>query len=209
MLLFVTGCAKHVTIRPPLNASLGFPVFQALGEINRAPVHIGLLLEPKLQNEKISLSRDLGTAEIAVGEVLSSKLIQALSYKFERITLVTDISNAPSLLLSIGLDGEGPAVGVDMAMYSHLGSAGGTFEYTAKVDTRLRATLSDEGESIWIGHARMVEEMVAGGAGYGVIEGSSQAAELTSRITDKLVADLMLQMQRSTELKKFLERKKL
>jgi hypothetical protein len=155
------------------------------------------------------VSRELGTAEIAIGEILSSKLIQALSYKFERISFISDIRNAPPLVLTIGLDGEGPAVGVDMAMYTQLGSAGGTFEYTAKVDTRPRATLSDSGESIWVGHARMVEEMVAGGAGYGVIEGSSQAAELTSRITDKLVADLMLQMQRSTELKRFLDRKSL
>jgi hypothetical protein len=208
MLFFVTGCAKHVTIRPPINSSLGLTVFQALGEIDRAPVHIGLPLEPRLQNEKISVAGELGTAEIAIGEVLSSKLIQAFSYKFERISLVNDITNAPPLVFTVGLDGEGPAVGVDIAMYSHLGTGGGTFEATAKVDTRLRATLSDNGESIWIGHARLVEEMVAGGAGYGVIEGSSQAAELTSRITDKLVADLMLQMQRSTELKKFFERYK-
>ena len=203
--LFVTGCAKHVTILPPTNSSLGFSVFQAMGEVNRTPAHIGLLLEPKLQKEKISVSAELGTVEIPLGEILSSKLIQALSYEFERISLVTDVSKAPPLVFVIGLDGEGPAVGVDINMYSHLGSAGGTFEATAKVDTRLRATLSDQGQTIWVGYARMVEEMIAGGAGYGVIEGSSQAAELTTRITDKLVADLMLQMQRSTELKKFLE----
>ena len=121
--------------------------------------------------------------------------------------MVNDAANAPPLLFIIGLDGEGPAVGLDIATYSHLGTAGGTFEATARVDTRLRATLSANGEQVWIGYGRMVEEMVAGGAGYGVIEGSSQAAELTSRVTDRLVADLMLQMQRSTELKKFLDGK--
>jgi hypothetical protein len=83
VLLFVTGCAKQVTIRPPINSSLGFAVFQALSEIDRAPVHVGLLLEPKLQTAKISIKADLGTTEIAIGEVLSSKLVQALSYKFE------------------------------------------------------------------------------------------------------------------------------
>jgi hypothetical protein len=73
------GCAKHVTVYPPVNNSLGYPVFQALGEINRAPLHVGLFIEPKLKDEKIRVTRELGTAEIAIGEVLSSKLIQALS----------------------------------------------------------------------------------------------------------------------------------
>ena len=106
-MLLVTGCAKHVTIRPPLNTSLGFPVFQALGQIDRASVHIGLLLEPRLQTEKVRVSRELGTAEIAVGEVLSAKLTQALSYKFERISLVSDITNAPPLGINHRSGGRG------------------------------------------------------------------------------------------------------
>lgn len=196
----IGGCApKNVTVRPPVNSSLGFSVFQALGEIHREPIHIGLFIEPKLRTETIRVSRELGTAEIPAGEVLSAKLIQALSYKFERITLLDDLSNAPVLVLSVGLEGEGPAVSVDFKAYG-----GVTFEYFAKVDTRLRATLSENGQSVWTGHARLVEEMVAGGAAYAVAEGSSQAAELTTRVTDKLLADLMTQMQRSTELKNFL-----
>jgi hypothetical protein len=117
------GCAKHVTVYPPVNTSLGYPVFLALGEINRDPLHVGLFLEPKLRGEKIQVTRQLGTAEIAIGEVLSSKLIQALSYKFERISLLTDPKSAPPLLFTIGLEGEGPAVGVDINQYPHM--AGG------------------------------------------------------------------------------------
>jgi hypothetical protein len=202
----VFGCAKHVTVHPPVNTSLGYPVFEALGEINRAPLHIGLFLEPKLKEEKIRITRELGTAEIAIGEVISSKVIQALSYRFERISLVTDPKNAPPLLITIGLEGEGPAIGVDINQYPHLGG-GATFEVVAKVDARLRANLSDNGQSVWVGHARMTQEMLSGGAAYGVIEGSTQAAELTNRLSDLLVADLMLQMRRSEELKKFLEAK--
>lgn len=206
-LFIFSGCAKHVTIRPPVNTSLGYTVFQALGEIHRSPLHIGLHLEPKLRTETIRVSRELGTAEIAIGEILSAKLIQALSYKFARITLTDDPKSAPPLLLIIALEGEAPAVGVDIHSYPHLSGAS-TFEVVAKVDARLRATLSDNGRAVWVGHARVVEEMQSGGAAYGAAEGSTQAAELTSRMSDRLVADLMLQMQRSTELKKTLEEKR-
>lgn len=206
-LLILYGCAKHVTIRPPVNTSLGYTVFQALGEIHRSPVHLGLHLDPKLRTETIRVSRGLGTAEIGIGEILSAKLIQALSYKFDQITLTNDPKNAPPLLLTIALEGEGPAVGVDIQIYPDLSGAS-TFEVVAKVDARLRATLSDNGRAVWVGHARVVEEMQSGGAAYGAFEGSTQAAELTSRVSDRLVADLMLQMQRSTELKKILEEKK-
>jgi hypothetical protein len=78
----------------------------------------------------------------------------------------------------------------------------------AKIDARLRANLSQNGQSVWVGHARMTQEMLSGGAAYGVTEGSAQAAELTNRLSDLLVADLMLQMQKSGELKKFLEARK-
>ena len=47
-LLALVGCAQHVTIRPPLNTSFGYPVFEALGDIHRAPVQVGLLLEQPL-----------------------------------------------------------------------------------------------------------------------------------------------------------------
>lgn len=147
-LLIFSGCAKHVAIRPPVNTSLGYTVFQALGEIHRSPVHIGLHLDPKLRTETIRVTRELGTAEITIGEILSAKLIQALSYKFDRITFINDPKNAPLLVLNIALEGEGPAVGVAIQQYPHLLSGGGTFEVVAKVDIRLRATLSDNGRSV-------------------------------------------------------------
>ena len=77
-----------------------------------------------------------------------------------------------------------------------------------KDDARLRITLSENGQQVWLGFARVVKEMTSGGAAYGVIEGSSQASDITNRVTDELVADLMLQMQRSVELRTFLEGKK-
>jgi len=158
-----------------------------------------------LKAESIRVSRELGTAEIAFGEIVSAKLIQALSYKFDQIALVSGMENAPQMLLTIELEGEGPAVGVDIRQYPVALTGGGTFEVVAKVDARLRATFTYNGQTVWVGHGRVVEELESGGAAYGVIEGSTQAAELTNRVTDRLVADLMVQMRRSVELKKVLE----
>jgi hypothetical protein len=179
-----------------------------MGEIRRYPVHVGLFIDPKLEAEMISVTRDLGTAEIAFGQVVSAKVIQALSYKFERITFVTNPAQAPSLLLSLAMEGENPSVGVDINQYRVALSQAATFDVVAKVDARMKVTLSENGQQVWTGYARVVGEATSGGAGFGVMEGSSQAVDITNRITDELVADLMTQMQRSTELRRFLEEKR-
>jgi hypothetical protein len=180
-----------------------------MGEIHRYPVHVGLLIDPKLEAEMIRVTRDLGTAEIPFGQIVSAKLIQALSYKFERITLVTEATKAPPLLFAVALEGENPSVGVDINHYPTYVSGASTFDVVAKVDARLRLTLSDNGSQVWLGHARVVGEAISGGAAYAVMEGSSQAVDITNRVTDELMADLMTQMRRSTELARFLEGKKI
>ncbi|HWP56693.1 MAG TPA: hypothetical protein VNL14_02265 [Candidatus Acidoferrales bacterium] len=204
----LAGCAKHVTVRPPVTTSLGYRVFKALGEIHRYPFHVGVLIDPKLEEETIRVTRDLGTAEIPFGQVVSAKVLQLLIYKFERLTLVTDINKAPPLVLAIALEGDKPSVGVDINEHPTFISAASTFDVVAKVDVRLRLTLTENGQQVWVGHARTVGEAVSGGAAYGVMEGSSQATDITNRVTDELVADLARQMQRSEELRKFFEGKK-
>jgi hypothetical protein len=39
---------RPVIMRPPVSTSLGYVVFQELGAIVRAPVHIGLLIDKQL-----------------------------------------------------------------------------------------------------------------------------------------------------------------
>jgi hypothetical protein len=177
-----------------------------MGEIRRYPVHVGLLIDPKLQEEMIRVTRQLGTAEIPFGQIVSAKIIQVLSYKFDRLTFVADPTNAPPLLLAVALEGENPSVAVDVNQHPVVGLSGAaTFDVVAKVDARVRMTLTESGEQIWIGHARVVGEAVSGGAAYGVMEGSSQATDITNRVTDELVADFVRQIQRSTELKNYFE----
>lgn len=51
--LFVTllACGQHVTVRPAVSTSLGYPVFKAMGEIRRYPLHVGSCNDPKLEEE--------------------------------------------------------------------------------------------------------------------------------------------------------------
>jgi hypothetical protein len=178
-----------------------------MGEINRYPVHVGLFVDHKLEEEMIRVPGDLGTTEIEFGKIVAAKVMQALSYKFERITFVQNVTSAPPLLLTIALEGENPSVGVDINQYPHISGAS-TFDIVAKVDARMLITLSENGEQVWVGHARVVGEATSGGAAYGVSEGNAQAVDITNRVTDELVADLMTQIQKSNELRKFLETRK-
>ncbi len=205
ILLFITGCARHVTIRPPVTTSLGYVVFQELGEINRAPLHVGLFIDKKIQELTIYHSESLGTAEIPIGQVLAVKLIKLFNYKFERITLVTNRSKAPPLLLHIGLQGENPSVGIDIDSSTGISGAS-TFDVIAKVDLRMRATLTYNEQTVWVGTARLVDEMKSGGAAYGVFDGATQASDLTNRVTDLLLSKLAQQIRRSESLKAFLEK---
>lgn len=207
MLIFLTGCARHVTIRPPVSTSLGYVVFQELGEIYRAPLHVGLLIDKQLQDLTTHHSGGLGTVEVPIGQILAAKLIKLVSYKFERITLVTNRSNAPPLLLHIGLQGENPSVGVDIDMSASLTGVT-TFDVIAKIDLRLRATLTDNEQTVWVGAARLVEEMKSGGVAYGAMDGATQASDITNRVTDLLVSRLAQQMRRSESLRRFLENKR-
>ncbi len=207
-LMFFSSCAEHVTVTPPVSTSLGYGVFEAMGEIHRYPVHLGLFIDPKLRDETIRVSRELGTAEIPVGQVVAAKIIQVLSYKFERLTFVKDQNNGPPVIFSVALEGENPSVGVDINQHPVGLSAAATFDVVAKVDARLRMTLTENGQQIWIGHARVVKEMTSGGAAYGVTEGSNQATDITNRVTDELMVDFVRQIQRSSEFNNFFQRKK-
>jgi hypothetical protein len=205
LLILLSSCARQVTIRPPISSSLGYVVFKELAEIHRAPLHVGLLIENQLQELIIQHSGELGTAEVPIGQVLAAKIIKLVSYKFERITLIEDRNEAIPILMHMSLQGEQPSVGVEIDKTTNILTGATTFDVIAKVDLRLRATLTDNGETIWIGTARLVEQIKSGGAAYGVLEGATQTSDITNRITDALMADLAQQMRRSQNLQRYLE----
>ncbi|MBI3325184.1 MAG: hypothetical protein HYZ81_00565 [Nitrospinae bacterium] len=207
--LAMSGCAQHVTIRPPLNTSLGYQVYEALGEVNRAPVHVGLLIEQPLQELTFSYQGSLGTVVAPIGQVLAAKIVHLVSLRFDRVTLIKSPDEAPPLLLRIALQGESPDIGIELKVHPNFLTGASTFDVIAKTDVRLRASLSDYGEQLWVGTARFVQEMASGGVAYGATEGSTQASDLMNRLTDQVIADLAQQIQRSSHLKAYLEGKRI
>lgn len=203
------GCAQHVMIRPPVNSSLGYSRWQALGEIRRMPVHVGLLLDPALQQLTYRNASQHATIEIPVGEVVSAKLVQILSYKFDRITLLSSIEHAPPMVLRIGLQSEKPVVGVSTDAHADFWTGIATVDVVAKVDMRLRAVLSDHQEVVWVGTPQIIEEFRSGGIMVRATDTVNQASDLTNRITDRIVAELVQQMQRSAAFQQYLEGKRI
>jgi hypothetical protein len=51
LLIALLACGQHVMVRPAMSTSLGYPVFKAMGEIRRYPPHVGLFIDPKLEEE--------------------------------------------------------------------------------------------------------------------------------------------------------------
>jgi len=51
LLVALLACEQHVTVRPAVSTSLGYPVFKAMAEIRRHPPHVGLFIDPKLEEE--------------------------------------------------------------------------------------------------------------------------------------------------------------
>jgi hypothetical protein len=183
---------------------------EELREIRRAPVHVGILIDPKLRDLMFHVERSVGMVgqvayNIAAGKVIAAKVIKLASYQFEEITIVHDRNAAPPLLLSVGLQQEQPGLTVDVSR------RGVTEMYDVKtnVDLRLRATLQDQGEQIWVGTARVTEEIRTGGLeSGGAIDVSRAISESVDRATDRLVANLMRQVRRSESLKRYMEEKR-
>ncbi|GIX46090.1 MAG: hypothetical protein KatS3mg131_0301 [Candidatus Tectimicrobiota bacterium] len=206
-LALLTACGQ-VTVQPTLSSSVAIEALEELGEIRRAPVHVGILIDQKLRDLVFRVERPVGVVgqavyNVAAGRAIAAKLIKLASYQFEEISLVQDRQNAPPLLLTVGLQQEQPGLTVDVARRGITA----LYDVKTKIDLRLRATLHNRGEQIWVGTARVTEELQTGGleGSGGAIDISRGISESIDRATDRLVANLMRQVRRSASLKKYLE----
>lgn len=209
-LLLLGGCGQ-VTVRPTLSASVGFEALQALGEIRRAPLHVGILVDSQLHDLTFRLDRQVGAVGqvvyvIPVGKVIAAKVVKLASYQFKDISIVKSSEGAPPLLLRVSLQQEEPGFTVEAARRG----LSVMYDISSKIDLRLRATLTDQGDPIWVGTARVTDEVKTGGVeGSGaMIELSRGISETVDRATDRLVANLMRQVRRSDSLRKYLEEKR-
>lgn len=198
---FVASCGK-VTMQPTLSSSVGFEAFEQLGHIQRAPVHVAVLIDPKLRDLVFHLEHGPAIYNIEAGRAMAAKIIKLASYMFDEVSIVSKRDEASPLLLNVGLQQEQPGMSVDVSQRIFTAMS----DISTKVDFRLRAALTEHGETIWVGTARVTDEVKTGGlTGQGGIDLSRAISETVDRATDRLVADLMRQVRRSESLKKYLE----
>lgn len=199
--LLVAGCGK-VTMQPSLSSSVGFEAFEQLGKIQRAPIHVAVLIDPKLRDLVFRLEHGAVIYDIAAGRAMAAKIVKLASYMFAEVSIVSNRDNIHPLLLNVGLQQEQPGLSVDVSRRAFTAMS----DISTKVDFRLRAVLTDQGETVWVGTARVTDEVKTGGlAGQGGIDLSRAISETVDRATDRLVADLMRQVRRSESLRKYLE----
>lgn len=204
LLSLVVGCGK-VTMQPTLSSSVGLEAFEELGQIQRAPAHVAVLIDPSLRDLLFRLEHGQAIYNVAAGRAIAVKVVKMASYMFNEVSIVKNRDDAGRLLLQVGLQQEqsGLAVDVTQRFFTVM------YDVSTKIDFRLRASLTDRGETIWVGTARVTDEVKTGGleAG-GAIDISRAISETVDRATDRLVADLMRQVRRSESLKKYLEGKR-
>lgn len=202
LLLFVSSCGK-VTMQPALSSSVGFDAFQELGHIRRAPVHVAILIDQKLLDLVFHLEHGSAKYNAEAGKAIAAKVVKLASYLFDEVSIVKKRDAAAPLLLHVGLQSEQPGLAVDVSK-RFLSSM---YDVSTKIDIRIRASLADRTGTIWVGAARVTDELQTGALeASGGIDISRAISETLDRSTDRLVADLMRQVRRSESLARYLAR---
>jgi hypothetical protein len=206
LIILGVGCGQ-VTMQPILSSSVSIEAFEELGEIRRAPVHVAILIQPELRNLTFQLEQGPAIYHVPVGKVIAAKLVKLASYQFNEVSLVRERSTTSGLLLDVGLQQEQPGLTADVDRRGLTVMV----DVRARIDLRLRATLTDRDATIWVGAPRVTEEIQTGAleqSGGAAVDLSRAISETVDRATDRLVADLMRQVRRSDNLRQYLEERR-
>jgi len=201
--MFFAGCATPITTRLQPSPALSMESLSELGTIEHRKASVGVYLTPTLRNleESLLLEPD-HTIIVPIGAPLGSKLLQALSYTFDRVSLVNDPAVKP------GLDGvitvEPLEQHVDLTKKSNFW----TSQRTAKLSLILevKGTLTDRnGNVVWVGTGKANE---VGEATYVPMEIRSSSAafglnEPLNKAIDTVVTQMVSAIRQSDSLRRF------
>lgn len=209
ILYFLSGCGQ-VSVKPTLSSSVGYEALEQLGEIKRVPLHVGIYINPRVRELHFNVEQAVGAVgqtiyTVPAGKVVAAKLIKLATYQYDQISILKDTSNWNGLLLDVDLQKEQP----EFVVSTSRRGLTVMYDFTAKVDFRLKASPADAGERVWVGAARVTDEFQTGGLENtgGMIDMSRGISEVVDRVTDQIVADLMNQVRRSESLKNYLKGK--
>jgi hypothetical protein len=190
------GCGSTSKVR--LEKGLSMEAFENLGPIDRKPATMAVLIPSDVRNAVVVQKHGEIEYTLDVGNTLSAKLIQILSYKFSRVVLLQDEMAEPAIPwdLKLRLD----LADSDLKLETKAGLSTYTMKSGGYID--LKATVVNRrGQVVWFGSAR------AEGRGESAA-GASQVPDVQGGLSEAIdiaVAQIAAQMAKSEALKKAID----
>ena len=196
--------ACTVNVSPPLGTSLGMRAFESMKVIERHNISVGLYIDPKLRSYKVTATIRSGNYEFNLGEALSTKLIKALAYQFNRVKLAENLADAKTedAIFIISLKD------IDVQLKAVSGLA--KVEAKSYVRLALRAELRDTKNNriVWVGTTDAKEELVHEEMGEMHYQEAGRGfARAIDRAIDHAIGDILAQMSKSANFKKYVNEK--
>jgi len=196
--------ACTVNVSPPLGTSLGMRAFESMKVIERHNISVGLYIDPKLRSYKVTATIRSGNYEFNLGEALSTKLIKALAYQFNRVKLAGNLADAKTedAIFIISLK--------DIDVQLKAVSGWTKVEAKSYVRLALRAELRDTKNNriVWVGTTDAKEELVHEEMGEMQYQEAGRGfARAIDRAIDHAIGDILAQMAKSANFKKYVNEK--
>lgn len=187
------GCTSTSKVR--LEKGLSMEAFENLVTLDRQPATMGVLIPPDLRTAVIV--EQLGEIEytLDIGNTLSSKLMQILGYKFDRVVLLNDEKAQPAIPWDLKMRVE--LTESDLTLERKTGWSAYTMKSGGYIG--LKATVvNTQGQVVWVGSARAEGQGESAAGGYQVpdVQGG------LSKAIDTAIAQIAAQMTKSEAFKK-------
>jgi len=200
----LVGCMTQITTRLQPSPAIGMESLAALGSIERRKAAIGLYIAPNLRGLEESRELTQGhTVIVPIGSPFSAKLLQGLSYTFERVALLDKPELTPDLngLMNVEL----VSSHVDLVGSRNIWS--GQFTSQLSIILEVKATLTNRnGDVVWVGTGAANQTGETTYTAYDA--GSSSAAfglnEPLNRAIDAAVTQIVSALKQSESLRRFI-----
>lgn len=202
-LLILVGCASVTVQTPQLSTSLGLPAIENMGELYQRNASIAVYIEPSVRDLMLRGEHKSTKFEFRAGQALTTKLLKALSYQFNRVVILKSLQSKPDppadAVMTVGLQ--------DADMSFNIRPGWDTITTSSFVRLVVRSELRDrEGTVIWVGTARSEGQGEAQARGILFEEQAArQIAIGVESAIDTTVADLIKQMIQSPNMRRNLQ----
>ncbi len=191
--LTLISCTSTSKVR--LEKGLSMETFENLGTLDRQPATMAVLIPSNVRAAVVVQQLQQIEYTLDVGNTLSSKLMQILAYKFDRVVLLNDEKAQPAIPWDLKMRVE--LTESDLKLETKAGWNAYTMKSGGYIG--LKATVvNNQGQVVWVGSARAEGQGEAAAGAYQVpdVQGGM------SKAIDIAVAQIAAQMTRSEAFKK-------